>query len=257
MIRAVLLDLAGVVYDGDTPILGAVAAVERLRKAGLPLRFVSNTTRSPRQRIITQLATLGIEVADEELLTPARAAVEWLRRHDRRPHLLVHPNLGPEFTGLEDGKGRAVVVGDAGEAFDYATLNRAFRELIAGADFLALATNRTFKDADGLLSLDTGAFVAALEFASGRSPVVLGKPSPDFFLSALAGLCCPPADAVMVGDDAESDVAGALRAGLGAALLVRTGKYRPNDETRFEPPPTALVDDLTAAADWILNHAAA
>ncbi|WP_348628649.1 TIGR01458 family HAD-type hydrolase [Mesorhizobium sp. M1A.F.Ca.IN.022.07.1.1] len=248
-----LLDLAGVVYDGDTPIAGAVAAVERLRKAGLPLRFVSNTTRSPRHKIIAQLAALGVEASDEELLTPARAAVEWLRRHGRQPHLLVHPNLEAEFTGSEGGKSRAVVVGDAGEAFDYAGLNRAFRELVAGADFLALATNRTFKDADGQLSLDAGAFVAALEFASGRSPIVLGKPSPDFFLAALGDLNCSAADAVMVGDDAESDVAGALSAGLGAGLLVRTGKYCPGDETRFDPPPTALVDDLAAATDWILK----
>jgi HAD superfamily hydrolase (TIGR01458 family) len=257
MIRAVLLDLLGVVYDGDTPIAGAVAAIDRLRVAGLPLRFVSNTTRSPRSAIIAQLAGMGIKVADEELLTPARAAVEWLRKHGRQPHLLVHPDLEVEFSGLEGGSGRAVVVGDAGESFNHASLNRAFRELVAGADFLALAINRTFKDADGLLSLDTGAFVAALEFASGRGPVVLGKPSPDFFLSALAGLNCPAADAVMVGDDAESDVAGALNAGLGAALLVRTGKYRPDDETHFDPPPTALVDDLAAATDWIISRAAA
>ncbi|CAN7182719.1 TIGR01458 family HAD-type hydrolase [Mesorhizobium sp. LjRoot246] len=257
MIRAVLLDLLGVVYDGDTQIAGAATAIEHLRNAALPLRFVSNTTRSPRRAIIAQLVAMGIRVADDELLTPARAATEWLRRHDRQPHLLVHPNLEAEFSGLEGGSGRAVVVGDAGEAFDHASLNRAFRELVAGADFVALATNRTFKDADGLLSLDTGAFVAALEFASGRSPVVLGKPSPDFFRSALAGLNCPAADAVMVGDDAENDVAGALRAGLGAALLVRTGKYRPNDETRFDPAPTAVVDDLAAATDWILNRAAA
>ncbi|RUU56517.1 TIGR01458 family HAD-type hydrolase [Mesorhizobium sp. M2C.T.Ca.TU.009.01.2.1] len=253
MIRAVLLDLLGVVYDGDVQIAGAAAAIERLRGAGLPLRFVSNTTRSPRDAIIAQLAGLGIKVEDEELATPAGAAVEWLRKRGRRPHLLVHPDLETEFSGVEGGSDKAVVVGDAGEAFNHASLNRAFRELVAGADFVALAVNRTFKDADGLLSLDTGAFVAALEFASGRSPVVLGKPSPDFFLSALAGLRCPPADAVMVGDDAESDVAGALRAGLGAALLVRTGKYRPGDETRFDPAPTAVVDDLAAAARWILK----
>ena len=215
MIRAVLLDLLGVVYDGDTLIPGAAAAIERLRDAGLPLRFVSNTTRSPRGKIIAQVAAMGIEVTDEELLTPARAAVEWLRNHDRRPHLLVHPDLEGEFSGLEGGSGNALVVGDAGEGFNHASLNQAFRALAAGADFVALAVNRTFKDADGQLSLDTGAFVAALEFASGRSPIVVGKPSPDFFLSALAGLNCPADDAVMVGDDAESDVAGALRAGLG------------------------------------------
>lgn len=257
MVRAVLLDLLGVVYDGDTPIPGAVAAIERLRNAGLPLRFVSNTTRSPRKAIIAQLAALGVEVTDEQLLTPAGAAMEWLRRHGRSPHLLVHPDLEPEFSGLEGGNQRAVIVGDAGEAFDHARLNRAFRELVAGADFVALATNRTFRDADGLLSLDAGAFVAALEFASGRSPIVLGKPSPDFFLSALADMNCPVADAVMVGDDAESDVAGALHAGLGAALLVRTGKYRPGDETRFDPAPTAVADDLAAATDWILTNRAA
>ncbi|RAZ91415.1 TIGR01458 family HAD-type hydrolase [Mesorhizobium hawassense] len=253
MIRAVLLDLLGVVYDGDAQIAGAAEAIGRLREAGLPFRFVSNTTRSPRSAILAQLAAMGIEVAEEELLTPARAAVEWLRKHDRQPHLLVHPDLEVEFSGLEGGSRRAVVIGDAGEAFDYASLNRAFRELVAGADFVALAVNRTFKDADGQLSLDAGAFVAALEFASGRTPLVLGKPSPDFFLSALAGLNCPATDSVMVGDDAESDVAGALRAGLGAALLVRTGKYRPKDEARFNPAPTAVVDDLAGATDWILK----
>ncbi|WP_348644068.1 HAD hydrolase-like protein [Mesorhizobium sp. B4-1-3] len=132
-----------------------------------------------------------------------------------------------------------------------------FPRVIRRCRFCGFGHQPHLKDADGQLSLDTGAFVAALEFASGRSPVVLGKPSPDFFLSALGGLRCPPADAVMVGDDAESDVAGALRAGLGAGLLVRTGKYRPGDETRFDPAPTAVVDDLAAAADWIISRAAA
>lgn len=254
MIRAVLLDLSGVVYDGDTPIPGAVDAVERLRSEGLGVRFVSNTTRSPRTAIIRQLAGLGVVVSDDELLTPARAAVDWLRAHGCSPHLLVHPDLGPEFAGFESTLRKAVVVGDAGEAFDYVKLNRAFRELVDGAELLALAINRTFKDADGKLSLDAGAFVTALEFASCRRPIVLGKPSPDFFRAALAGLDCGPGDAVMVGDDAESDVAGALNAELGAALLVRTGKYRLGDETRFDPTPTALVDDLVAAVDWIVAN---
>jgi ribonucleotide monophosphatase NagD (HAD superfamily) len=65
---------------------------------------------------------------------------------------------------------------------------------------------------------------------------------------------CSPQDAVMVGDDAEADVAGALRARLAKALLVRTGKYRDGDESRFEPRPTATIADLTAAAAWILEH---
>lgn len=252
MISGVLLDLAGVIYDGDEAIPGAVEAVEPLRASGLPLRFVSNTTRSTNRRIIERLARFGLTVPEAELFTPARAAREWLIEHNRQPHLLIHPGLAGEFAGLPEEGEPAVVIGDAGDALDYAALNGAFRKLVEGADFLALAYNRAFKDSDGKLSLDAGPFVAALEFASLRPALVLGKPSADFFLAALAGMDCPPGHAVMVGDDAESDVAGALRAGLAYALQVRTGKYRAGDETRFEPHPTAVVDDLAAAVDWII-----
>lgn len=252
MISGVLLDLAGVIYDGGEAIPGAVEAVARLREAGLPIRFVSNTTRSSKQAVLDQLGSLGLPVSGDELFTPAQAAREWLRQHDRSPHLLVHPALASDFQDLEGNDGKAVIVGDAGMEFNYLTLNRAFRALIEGAEFVALAPNRAFKDADGKLSLDAGPFIAALEFASQKTPVVLGKPSPGFFQAALAGMNCPAAEAVMVGDDVETDVAGALQSGIACALLVRTGKYRPGDEGRFKPPPTATVDDISAAVDWII-----
>jgi HAD superfamily hydrolase (TIGR01458 family) len=253
MIKGMLLDLAGVVYDGERPIAGAVEAVSQLRDTGLPLRFVSNTTRSTKQALLDRLRTMGVAVAVDELFTPAMAAREWLRQNRCSPHLLVHPKLEADFEGLPEGGKRAVVVGDAGEVLDYSRLNAAFRALSEGAEFLALANNRMFKDADGKPSLDAGPFVAALEFASQRQAIVLGKPSRGFFQSALATMGCAPDEAVMVGDDAESDVAGALHAGLGSALLVRTGKYRAGDEERFDPKPTALVEDLAAAAEWILE----
>jgi len=254
MTSGVLLDLSGVLYDGDSPIKQAAASVRRLREAGLPLRFISNTTRSAKGDILLRLGRLGIEVGADELFTPAEAARDWLAAHDCSAHLLIHPALEPDFRDLPAGRGLAVVIGDAADAFDYSRLNAAFRLLNDGAAFLALADNRVFKDADGKLSLDAGPFVRALEFASGRKATVLGKPAPGFFLAALASMECPPGEAVMVGDDAEGDVAGALRAGFCAALLVRTGKYREGDETRFEPPPTAVVEDIAAAADWILAH---
>ncbi|OAP36870.1 hydrolase [Sinorhizobium glycinis] len=257
MIKAVLLDLAGVIYDGEKAVPGAAAAVARLRASNLPIRFVSNTTRSTKQAVLERLAKLGLPVKGAELFTPAEAACNWLRAHERAAHLLVHPDLVSEFYDLPAEGSMAVVVGDAGDAFDYRALNAAFRKLTDGAELLALAPNRTFKDADGKLSLDAGAFVAALEFASRRQAIVLGKPAPGFFLSALATIPCTAADAVMVGDDAETDVAGALSAGLGHALLVRTGKYRGGDEARFAPAPSATVDDIGAAAEWILARCGA
>ena len=79
--------------------------------------------------------------------------------------------------------------------------------------------------------------MAALEYAAQREAVLLGKPAPDFFKAALASIECDGKEAVMVGDDAEADVAGALAAGVGSALLVRTGKYRPGDENKVKPAP--------------------
>ena len=254
MISGVLLDLAGVIYEGERALPGALEAVNRLRHAGLSLRFVTNTTRMTKHVVLQRLARLGLGVTESELFTPAQAAREWLARNDCSPSLLVHPDLVQEFQDDSDRADRAVVVGDAGEAFHYASLNRAFRELIDGAKLIALAKNRSFKDADGTLSLDAGAFVAALEFASRRTALVLGKPAPGFFEAALTSMDCPPKHAVMVGDDAEADVAGALRAGLGGAVLVRTGKYTRGDEERFDPPPTVTVENLSAAADWIVAH---
>lgn len=254
MIRGVLLDLAGVIYEGDHTLPGAVEAVARLHDAGLPLRFVTNTTTRTKQALLERLKGLGLEIEARELFTPAQAARDWLAEHDRSPSLLVHPSLVEEFEDIPVRKNRAVVVGDAGKAFDYASLNGAFRELMGGAQLVALAKNRHFKDEDGALSLDAGAFVTALEYASEQEAIVLGKPAHAFFAGALASMNCPPQDAVMVGDDAEADVAGALSAGVGHALLVRTGKFRDGDDTRFQPNPTETVDDLSAAAAWILAN---
>jgi HAD superfamily hydrolase (TIGR01458 family) len=254
MISGVLLDLAGVIYEGEEALPGALNAVARLRDGGLPLCFLTNTTRTTKQVVKRKLLRLGLQVQDSEIFTPAQAARDWLNKNNRSPHLLVHPQFAQEFDSVSSGRQRAVVVGDAGDAFSYATLNRAFQELIEGAELLALAENRTFRDADGRLNLDAGPFVRALEFASRHNAIVVGKPSREFFASALAQMRCPPEKAVMVGDDAEVDVSGALRAGLANALLVRTGKYRPGDEQHFKPPATAVVDDIGAATEWIIAH---
>ena len=146
-----------------------------------------------------------------------------------------------------------VIVGDAGGAFSYQTLNEAFRLIEAGAAFIALARNRTFKDTDGQLSLDAGPFVAALEFASRRDALLVGKPSALFYAAALADLGTSPRETVMIGDDVEADVAGAMQAGM-AGILVRTGKYKTGDEARVDPAPTATVTDLRQSVNWILEQ---
>jgi HAD superfamily hydrolase (TIGR01458 family) len=254
MIKGVLLDLGGVVYVGERPLPGALEALDRLRNAGLPLRYLTNTTRNPRRKLLTKLHAMDVPAERDELFMPAIAARGYLVAQGLTPHLLVHPALEEDFADLPETDRRAVVIGDAGEGFTYGSLNAAFRELERGADFLALARNRSFQDADGARSLDAGAFVAALEYASQKEAVLFGKPARDFFAAAVHSLGCAPEQAVMIGDDVESDVAGALAAEL-FGVLVRSGKYRDGDETTIDPRPSAVADDLAAAVDWILERA--
>ena len=158
-----------------------------------------------------------------------------------------------DFADLPSDRAEAVVVGDAGEYFTYDLLNRAYRKLTEGAALLALAKNRNFKDSDGELSLDAGPFVAALEFASNRNAVLFGKPSSDFFGAAVEDLGCRASNVVMVGDDAEADVEGAISSGL-KGILVRTGKYRPGDESKLGSGSDHVAENLNEAAQWILAH---
>ena len=244
-VRALLVDLDGVLYVEDEPIPGAVEAVRAFRDAGVGLRFVTNTTQRSRGDTLAKLERLGMPVGPEELITPAVLAVEHCRAQgNERVALLMADDVKADFAGLseaEDGVD-AVVVGDLGERFDYTVLNRAFRLILDGAELIALQRNRYWLRADGL-ALDVGPFVAALEYAADVEAVVVGKPAPAFFLLALSQLGVEPGDAAMVGDDVESDIGGAMRAGL-RGVLVRTGKFREDAAAAADPPPTDVVASI-------------
>ena len=243
--KAVLIDLDGVLYVEDVPVPGAAEAVGRLRASGLALRFVTNTTAHGRAETLAKLARLGFEADDAELVTPARIAVRRCIAHRHRTvSLLMNESVKADFAELREDGGRpeAVIVGDLGEGFDYAVLNRAFRQVMDGAELIALQKNRYWQRADGL-ALDVGPFVAALEFATGRDAYVCGKPSSDFFDAVLADLDVRPSAATLVGDDVETDVGGALAAGLDG-ILVRTGKYRADRVRGSGIRPSATIDSI-------------
>jgi HAD superfamily hydrolase (TIGR01458 family) len=234
-IRGVLLDLAGVVHAGDTLLPGATEALQTLDDMGLPYRFVTNTSRRTRADLLRRLRKFGIQADPERVYTAPLAARDWLAARRLRPHLLIHPALAPDFDGLPTDHPNAVFVADAAERFDYHALNEAFRLLHEGAPLVAVGRNRYFREAGGL-SLDAGPFVAALEYAAGIEAVVVGKPAPAFYHAAVADLGLAPAEVLMIGDDVEADVLGAIAAGL-QAVLVRSGKFEPADERRLAGGP--------------------
>jgi HAD superfamily hydrolase (TIGR01458 family) len=244
-IDAVLLDLDGVLYVEGELVPGADEAVKRLRGSGTALRFVTNTTASSRSQTLEKLRDFGIELEEDELVTPAALA----RRHcDDAGHrivaLIMNDDVKADFEGLEeaDTDVDAVIMGDLGEQFGFRILNQAFRLVMDGAELVALQKNRFWLTADGL-SLDAGPFVAAIEYATGRDAFVVGKPSAGFFDIVLADLGADRDSVAMVGDDVETDIGGALDAGI-AAVLVRTGKYREDFVRDSGIQPTATIDSV-------------
>lgn len=250
MIKGVLFDIGGVLHEDWQPIPGAVDAVNRLLADGLPLRFVTNTSRATCADLLHRLNTLGVAARAEEVFTAPLAVKQACITQGLRPYCLVHPELEAEFADLEQRDPNAVILADAAERFDYAHLNRAFSLLLAGAPLLGIGRNRYFKSG-GRLVLDAGPFIRALEYAAGVEARILGKPAAAFFHAATSSLGCQPAEVMMIGDDVEADVLGALDAGL-QACLVRTGKYLPGDDSRAGD--AMLADSVVTAIDALLLH---
>ncbi len=254
MIKGVLLDLSGVLYIDKAPLAGALDALKLLQSSTLPVCFITNTSRQSRQSIFNLLGSMGFDIPIKDIFTTSTATLSYLESHQLRPHLLIHPGLVSEFAHLTTDNPNAVVLGDAGNDFSYDALNSAFRVLMQGdqISFISMGYNRYFMESDGL-SLDLGAFTCALEFASGKKAIITGKPSKDFFLQAVQQLQCNAHEVVMVGDDVESDIEGAMQAGL-MGCLVKTGKYRDDDENRISKPPTHVADNFICATQWILQN---
>lgn len=248
-IGGLLLDVGGVLYQGREALPGAVEAVRRLRERKMRFRLLTNTTRTTRAGLAKRLAEMGFEVSEGDIVTPASLAASVLERDGARAHLLVHPDLLPDCPP-EAAEPNAVLIGDAGEHFTFERMNRAFRILIEGGRLYALGRNRFFRAADGF-ELDAGPFVAALEYAAEVEATLIGKPARDFFRTAAAEMGLAPENVLMAGDDFESDVEGALAAGLQAAL-VKTGKYRDGDGLKAKRGGAHVAASLGEFVDELL-----
>ncbi|MEO5574805.1 MAG: HAD-IIA family hydrolase [Gaiellaceae bacterium] len=252
---AILLDVDGVLHVSGEPIPGAVDAVARLRADGHRLRFVTNNSTRSRAALAGELREMGLELDDSELQTTPIAAAEQLG--GRRVYGLVMPAIVPDLAGVElvGESADAVLVGGCDETtepnqvFSYMNLGRAFFEIQAGADLFCLHKNPWWQTSRGPM-LDGGAFVAALEYATGVDATVIGKPSAACFAAALAALDAEPELTWMVTDDLEQDVRGAQLFGM-KTLLLRTGKFRPEALDRSSTVPDAVLSSIANVPDWI------
>jgi HAD superfamily hydrolase (TIGR01458 family) len=252
---AILLDVDGVLHVSGAPIAGAAAAVRRLRGAGHRIRFVTNSTTRSRSQLTEQLVRMGFDLTEDELQTTGGVAARILE--GKRVLALTMPGLLDDLQGLQlvGMNVDAVLLGGAdegeetGRTFSYLNLNRAYLELDAGAALYCLHKNKWWQTSDGP-RLDSGAFVAGLEYAADVEATVLGKPSTAYFEAALAALDAEPELTWMVGDDLEGDCIGAHNHGM-HTILVRTGKFRPDEVERSNVQPDAIVSSIAQLPDWL------
>lgn len=245
-LRAALHGVAGLILDADGVIIlrgeaipGALEAIADLEARGVPYRVVTNFSMAHRTTLAANLAARhGRPFDPDRLITASSAAASYTAaRYAGRPIVVVAaPDARREFAGqdlvpletAEPGRVDAVIIGDAGDDLSYRNMDALFGLIRGGADFLAMHRNPWWLTPKGP-TLDAGAIVAGLEFAVGRRATVLGKPSPEVFRQALAGIRAdrgtrtPAAAVAMVGDDPDADVRGAQRVGL-RGILVLTGK---------------------------------
>ncbi|MGR8999028.1 MAG: TIGR01458 family HAD-type hydrolase [Gammaproteobacteria bacterium] len=243
-IRGILFDLDGVLYVGPNVIEGAIAAITDIKQRGYCCRFITNTSTLSSASLQKKLTGLGFDIAEHEIISATRAAVIYLQQFDDPVcHLLLSDDVKQDFQLFRqsDSKADFVVIGDIGDAWSYKLLNNVFNLLINGAQLIAIHKNRFWQTEHGL-QMDIGAFISALEYASQKQAIIIGKPSPDFFQAALTEMDLPPGQVAIIGDDIDSDIGGGQGAGL-TGILVKTGKYRKTYADNSE-----VIPDLTLSS---------
>lgn len=244
-IRALLIDINGTIFHQGVAIEGAAQAINRLRDCGYALRFLTNTESKTVAETHESLLACGLEIDPVELFTPVVAAHTLLAQISNvRVLPLMSNSLKDTFKSPNSQFAYThVVVGDCREVLNYELLNEAFQAVRAGATLIGLQRGRYYRTSDGVEHIDTGAIVAALEYATGTSARLLGKPSNEYFALAAASTGACPDEVAVVGDDATTDTIGGKSIGA-TTIQVRTGKYADQAASGVTTSATYIVNSI-------------
>jgi len=233
-IKPVLIDFDGVIKIGNELASEAYSFFKYLSKNNIPFCILSNSTLRTSELVSEFLLKKNI-VYEIPILTAFDATLEFVKKNYTKVKVYCRDNLIKHFNELlDDNNPQAVVIGDIGNKWSYETLNEMFRYVLNGADIVAMHKNKFWKPDDEII-LDVGAFVTAIEFASGKEAFVIGKPSKIYFNTALEKLGFNlNNDFIMIGDDLENDVIASQKIG-GTGILILTGKTKLSDIKDLKP----------------------
>ncbi len=249
-----LIDLDGVLRLDNKIASFTGALFEFLNSANVTVCILSNSTLSTSSDVRNFFKQNGINL-EIPVITASEAAAVYCRMRYKKVSVFCAENVKSIFENMiDDENPEAVVIGDYGKNWDFKTLNEIFKKVLDGADLIAMQKNRYWKTAEDGLLLDAGTFVAALEYAAQKEAVLIGKPSPLYFRSALQLLGYQDDQKfVMIGDDLETDIRGASELGA-TTIIVYTGKteyplahdskIKPDHEARNLKDAIAILEKI-------------
>ncbi|WP_456474193.1 HAD-IIA family hydrolase [Candidatus Pyrohabitans sp.] len=244
--KAFVLDLDGVVYRGRELLPGVEEKIAKLKKRGKVL-FVTNNSTKTRAEYAEKLSSLGVEAGEDEIITSAYAAAQYIAEHHRRAGVYVIGEGGLkkelEWRGISIREsGCSVVVVGLDRRFTYKKLAIAQHHLLHGAELLATNRDPTLVTERGLIP-GAGAIVAAVETASERQARLIGKPSKIMGELILRHLGAKPEESLLIGDRLDTDIAMGKALGMRTALVL-TGATRRGDVDKSRIKPDYVLDRL-------------
>ena len=244
--KPLLIDLDGVLRIGKNLAEGFQEFLNFLYKTGRQACVISNSTLSNAEMVKKFFAENGIDFR-LPMMTSADATLQYVTNNYNSAAVFCSEPVLSMFLKIQNHENpEAVVLGDLGKDWDFKTINTIFKLVYNGADLIAMQKNRFWKTPEDGLLIDAGAFVTAIEFATQKEAILIGKPSPIYFKSGLKLMGLPESNEfIMLGDDLETDIEGANK--LGAwSILIYTGK------TTYPLPAGAKVEP-TFEADNLLD----
>jgi 4-nitrophenyl phosphatase len=266
-IEGLIIDMDGVLWHGNNPIDGLVDFFSELRRVAIPFVLATNNASLTQQQYVDKLAEMGVAVHADEILTSSMATASYLAKYlayDKRRVFVIgedglrEPLISQGFTltdlyqvnqpekGISD-QGADIVVSGLDRQLTWDKLATATLNLKAGAKFYATNADTTLPSELGEV-MGNGGIIAALEAVTGVKAISIGKPEPILYQQALAILGTTADNTVAIGDRLNTDILGAVNAGM-RSVLVLTGVSSEKDIEDIEYQPTWIIDDIRAITD--------
>jgi 4-nitrophenyl phosphatase len=259
-IRTLLIDGDGVLWRGSEPMRGINRFFDIVQERGIAWGLLTNNATKPREHLVERLVSYGVDASVEHIFTSATVTAEYMREHyPPGTAVFIVGEVGvvqalrdagfTVYTGEEMPREEVVaVIAGLDRQVTYQKL-RIATLLVRSLDVPLIATNpdKTFPAKEGIVP-GAGSIIAALEAASGREALVMGKPSPVMYQVAMQQLGGDLLSTVMVGDRFDTDIAGAQLLGLGT-VLVLSGVTAPEEAERSEVRPDLILNDIGDLAE--------